>query len=340
MPHRRDRLRLGQEADQLLRPDGRPVAWESTVARPLTRKQRVWRRIRRRWKTVATALCLALGAGGTSFGIAWMDPQRQVDRAMHSGDCVELIGPTGPPKWSRIACGGGRWETDQHDRPFEISTTEDVVLELAPSTYSGHYRIRAEMKICESFQTDSWAGVYCAHNRGAPAPEGVIERLLLAYYRRDLFTPVAARKGPQDDRVGVYDSVICPVDGSPDFRVVSTLGVHRFPAGDGEMREPWRYIEIEVDPDAVRVRWRDPDGSLKPVGYEPKKGVLRDYRTLSQFQNNIVHLENFLTANKITPTAVRRLDFRPQGAMGLYVLNARAAFRNVVFEPITPGSTP
>ncbi len=313
-------------------------AGESTVARPLTRRQRIWRRARKRWKLLAAALMLALGGGGTAFGIAWMDPERRVERAMRSGDRVELIGPSGPPKWSRWVIAGES-NAAESGKVYEISTHDIALLELVPRTHHPHYRITAELRPTVSFHANSWSGLYFAHNKNTnpDVTDGFVERMMLIKHHQDLLT--YKRQRPNGDPVELQDAVVIHQDGKTRVETVSPRGVHYFDDPMLDMVPAWRAIEVNVSPDSIRVTWRDPDGRWQPVGIPqanqpPIESILVDdlRRDTDQFTNN---LDTFVPG-----LVLRKLDYQPQGAIGLFVCRARVSCRNIVYEPLHRGSIP
>ncbi len=313
-------------------------AGESTVARPLTRTQRVWRRVRRRWKTLAAALFLALGGGGLAFGLVWMDPQRQVDRAMRNGDRVELIGPTGPPKWSRWVIPGEA--NAQPGQVFELASPDSTVLELAAESPHSHYRITVELRPTASYGENSWSGVYFAHNRGnyTEVDDGIIERLVLVKQRRDLLSKVPATV--DGDPVEFQDAAIIHQDGKTTIMPVSGRGAHfNTDPREHERDQPWWALEAEVTPDAIRVKWRDQAGTWHPVGVPEHNRPPRVAVPVSQLREDTPQLTELMTLG-LPGLTVRRLEYQPQGALGLFVYRARVLFRNFVYEPVHDGPNP
>lgn len=313
-------------------------AGESTIARPLTRTQRVWRRVRRRWKTLAAALFLALGGGGLAFGLVWMDPQRQVDRAMRSGDRVELIGPTGPPKWSRWVIPGEA--NAQPNQVFEVASPDSTVLELAAESPHSHYRITVELRPTASYGENSWSGIYFAHNRPieSASGNGIVERVILVKQRRDLMsvTPLV----PNGDPVEFQDAVIIQQDGKTTIEPAMPRGAHyNADPREHERDRPWWAFEAEVTPDTIRVKWRDQAGTWHPVGVPERNGPPRVAVPVSELRQDTPHLTELMTLG-LPGLTVRRLEYQPQGALGLFVYRARVLFRNFVYEPVHDGPNP
>src|SRR5207253_1172610 len=76
---------------------------ESTVARPLTRRRRAWRRIKRSWKPLTAALVLLSGVGIALAVVARQGkppdpapPVAGIEAALRRGETVTLIGASGP----------------------------------------------------------------------------------------------------------------------------------------------------------------------------------------------------------------------------------------------------
>ena len=81
---------------------------EATRARPWSWRRRVARRARRHWKPIAAALFVLLTVGTFLFTFVLASPEYksrqamlQVDRDIRNKDRTILVGPIGPPRWSR-----------------------------------------------------------------------------------------------------------------------------------------------------------------------------------------------------------------------------------------------
>jgi hypothetical protein len=103
--------------------------------------------------------------------------------------------------------------------------------------------------------------------------------------------------------------------------------------------ESWHYLEVEVTPEAIRARWREPDGSLHLIG--PHNELLK---TVEEIRVERLHKTTARHNQKLDELRVtdvpRRIDYSPRGAVGLYVKSGAAEFRNVIFERLANGSAP
>lgn len=316
---------------------------ESTIARPLTRTQRVQRSVRKHWKVVAATVCLTLGGGGTAFAMAWFDPERQVDRAVRNDDRVVLVGPTGPPKWRRWAVVAGSFPPSEPNLPFQLATDSTAYLELAKDTYTDHYRLSAEFRIESSTYVDSWAGLYVAWRCGTVTDTGTVSRALVTRHREDRIT-----KKPFDnvlgDPISLEDSLIIVNAKNPNgYTTTVPLGVHwsgevnRDDRNAGAKRD-WRYVEIEVRPESVMARWR-----------EKKSGELVAVRCTPGSSPNSIPASTIQETTAYHTKVVGRLapdllpgptPYQPRGALGVYARNGLVAFRNVVFERLDENPSP
>ena len=127
------------------------------------------------------------------------------------------------------------------------------------------------------------------------------------------------------------DCLFVSRDGVTDLISPSPFGVHFYPVAPVSMGEPWRYIEVEVTPEAIRARWRDPDGSLHLIGPTDEiRNTVAEIRVES--------LQKFTTDRakeldeRMFKDVPRRIDYEPRGALGLFVKQAAVDFRNVVYE--------
>ena len=148
------------------------------------------------------------------------------------------------------------------------------------------------------------------------------------------------------DRVMVSDEIyyvsptggITPwIDPQASLKVVDPLDS----AGNKKWdQSPWRQIVATIGPDEIRVQWRDPDGTYRPVAIEehrmPTKLAIATSKLMAREEN----IKGFLQQ---TYPGIDTSGFKPyssRGGIGLYVNDARVFFRNVVIEPLAPTATP
>ena len=109
---------------------------EATKARPWSWRRRLARRLRRHWKPIAAALLVLLTAGAILFTVVLSSPEYRerramlgVDRAIRSGERVVLIGPTGPPKWSRLPVDISSTFSTDPSSVFQVDASDAALIE-------------------------------------------------------------------------------------------------------------------------------------------------------------------------------------------------------------------
>src|SRR5205814_254479 len=162
--------------------------------RPWTWRRRLARKMRKHWMPIAAALFVIATVAAFLFTLVWTSPEyraRQamlaVDRAVQSGERVVLIGPTGPPKWSRqvVDTVDSNLSTARSS-VFQVGANSAALLELAPAAHHDRYRISGELRTRSSKGHGSSSGIYFAHAGGRADPGGFVERLVVIRHNRDL----------------------------------------------------------------------------------------------------------------------------------------------------------
>jgi serine/threonine protein kinase len=308
---------------------------DATKARPWSWRRRLARGIRKHWKPIAAASFVFVTALAFLFTFVWTSPEYQarqalnrVDAAMKSGERVELIGLKGPPQWSRQVFDAvdSRLSTDKAS-VFQIDANSHALLELSPAAHHDRYRFSAEVRMVSSKISNSSAGVYFAHNAEPADPSGVVERVFVVMFNRNRLIFDRPK-----DAVNVQDCLLLSRDGATKLAMPTPVGVHFYTIDTTSMEEPWRYFEVEVTPETVRAGWRELDGTLHLIGVRNEvKKTVNPIRTehLKRISPSRI---KFLDKNY--PEDVRRIEYNPRGALGLYVSSGVAEFRNVVYEPL------
>jgi serine/threonine protein kinase len=319
---------------------------EATKVRPWSWRRRLARRLLRHWKPIAAALFVLLTVAAFLATFVLSSPEyrarqamRGVDRAMQSGERVVLVGPTGPPKWSRQAVDIDSTLSTDPSSVFQVGANSPALIELAPAAHHDRFRLSAELRTRASKTSGSWSGIYFAHNQGPGNPAGFVERLVVIRHHRNLLVPIAEIDSYQGDPVNVHDFFLLSRDGVNQLRSPSTFGVHFYKVNPDQMIEPWRYLEVEVTPETIRARWRDEHGSLHLIG--PRNQALNtvDAIRVKRVQEATKYRADELDKMQFTGLP-RRIEYKPRGALGLFVMHAVVDFRNVVYEPLPEDSAP
>jgi serine/threonine protein kinase len=316
---------------------------EATRARPWSWRRRLARSMRRRWRPITAALVVLLVLGAFVFTFVLSDPEyrarramQQVDRAIRTGERTVLVGPIGPPKWSRRVLGIDSELSTDPAEVFTVKSNSAALIELAPAAHHQRFRISAELRTRSSSYTISWSGIYFANAHTPADPAGFAERLLVVCHNRTLGPPIP----PSGVAVNVFDYLLTRREGAPKLDSFGSLGVHFYHPNPEGMGDPWQYVEVEVTPETIRARWRDEDGSFHPVGIPNfKRNTVSDIpvENLDKDLDDRVRKKLEELSLKDVP---RRIEYTPGGALGLYVDHAAVEFRNVVYEQLPEGPAP
>ncbi len=327
---------------------------DPTRARPLSWPRKVWQVVRKRSRWIGSVAALA-AAVGIGVYIAYEGPPTADNemRALRRGETVTLIGETGAPRYHRWAVGLGEAGEQGAGKQFMAFAVETGLLELVPDSQTGRFRFSAEFRIDASIDSRSTAGIYFAHRRSDLGGGVGVDRAVVVDFTDDRQSgrPFFHLKGPQSGEPNLFDQVtvrdmlyyVSPTTGGikPNsipvgaLRVVDPLDA----AGNKKWDQtpPWRQIVATVDPDEIRMEWRDPDGTYRPVGIgryrKPPLPAIPTGPTSSipkRDQDYRLHLSQVFPGSDTGGFA----PYSSRGGIGLYVYNARVFFRNVIVEPL------
>jgi tRNA A-37 threonylcarbamoyl transferase component Bud32 len=299
------------------------LAGEPPLAWPQPWRLRAWRAVRRHLAvSAAVAVCAVVVA--VLVLAYYYDPDRPLYAAqgrLADGKAVTLIGPLGPPAWSRWTTGGeATTRTTRPNEPFALATLAAGHLKLLPDPQVTAYRFRAEVRHDEAVNVGE-AGIYFGFSTG-PTDNGVVHFWCqLAFADRGRNARMHWPRGqelkglPNLSRLSL--SVHRRLEPSGAYRVIPSPVFLTFPPGPEDLPPPWRKLAVEVTPKKVRVWW---EGQLVPDG---EISVDR----LAAHVNNTYRL---IGKGQPGPT----FAFAPRGALGLFVNRGKASFRNVAVEPL------
>jgi hypothetical protein len=307
---------------------------ESTVARPLTRRRRAWRRIKRNWKPLAAAVVLL---GGVAIAVAALrrpekppepdPPVVQIEAALKRGEKVTLIDSGGRPKYQRWVIGVGETGEPPPNEPCLVVCKSSGMLELTPDSHNDRFRLTAEFQQDASLSPESSAGIYFSHKVGPVGLGGSADRVLVLLFRDDMINNKPIHR--LGDPVELQDFLVMRTENVPfAFRggSVGTYWVQETKSGPSS--RPWRKVVVEVAPDMIQAYWRNPDGSMQPLR---AGGIRTEILRNNEASNHIPFLKKFHPGIEYAG-----LEYSPRGGVGLYLHDARVFFKNVVFEPLDP----
>jgi serine/threonine-protein kinase len=328
----KERGRRYRSAEALADDLGRWLRGEATAVRPPGRLRRA---VRRHPQWAAAAVVVPLVVLLSLAALYFLDPDRpikRIERRLAQGQAVELIGATGPPRWSRWRQGVAQMDT--RDGAFAIRSWTFSLLELVRDPQRLPYRVRAEVRHEHSDTIGTpEVGLYVCHRAVVVGAAPVHFLIKVTYNDVRVEAEVAAKARarvppglplpplPSKNRVHLRPHVYR--ERQQGFLWDSVLGglEPRLFEPAGYLGGPWRRLAVEVTPDGVSGRWGDkqPIGTLKADEVERSVARFLAGRRRLAPQDPVV--------NAITPR------FDPRGGLGLLVVKGAVSFRNVVIEP-------
>ncbi len=333
---------------------------DPTRARGLALPRRVWRVVRRRAKWFAAAAALAAAVVFGIFIATEKGPLRAEEamKALKRGEKVTFIGESGAPAMHRWAVGIGEAGEQGAGKQFMAYVVETGLLELVPDSQTDRFRFSAEFQIDTSVTSRSTAGLYFAHRKSVLGDRMAVDRAVVVDFTDDhlSYGPVYRLKGPQEGEPDAFDQVsvrdmlyyVPPTTGGiiPYFYPIGSLRVvdPTHPNGNKIRKAiPWRQIVATVEPDEIRVEWRDPDGTYRPVGIpvygKPPRPAIPTGPTSDLPRLELDYRQLLKRVFPDSDTS-KFAPYSPRGGVGLYVYDARVFFRNVVIEPLAPKANP
>jgi len=331
------------------------VNGEATVARPMTRVQKLSRVA---WKYRATAAIASalVGVGaliplvGSTRGnreVSVPTPQvlnaegiKRVQIADHDarwkvlqsdlaqGKPVTLIGETGPPSWSEWVLGDVRESVSIEDGvTFGFQALSTSMLLLVPDSMCDRYTLSAELRHIKTNSDSGVVGLFLGHGDIPAYPGHRVEQWIGFEYseflrKYELTRPeVAANHGLS----GVNFLTLH----LPQEVAISRgeLGSFPFPPTNRAPGE-WRKIVIDVYPDGFDVYWEAADGTAELAF------AMTPERLASSSERH-----NQAYGKKLPGFKVPEAPWNPRRGFGIYGRNSAVSFRNVTLKPFVHPST-
>jgi hypothetical protein len=264
---------------------------------------------------VALVVCLSAALGSTLFwprqeqephpaGVGGQHEVEALEQALVKGDAVPLLGPAGPPKYYRFSTEKARPPLDcASNQVFTVEASAITLLQLLPHVSVARYRITAE--VWHQGGEDGAVGLYFAHQeqQGAQGPEHGFAVLWLTERGRK----------PHQANLSLYLGVEVGQRPSLNNQHSELLRIGLAPNPQGPS---WRHAIVTVDSAGVEVSLDGmPPGKVETSTLEHTLGVLDTMK------------------NHPVPQAVIPKPLPSQAALGLYVREGKAAFRNVSVIP-------
>jgi hypothetical protein len=299
---------------------------------PAGRIRRLWKWAKQHWFRNAVAVlsvCFALGVPARWYYTHPDRPLWQLERQLARDGRVVLIGETGGTRWSELVAGEEAVLSAKPGEVFRIKTWEPTFLVLLRRPTVRHYRLRAEVRH-EQSDKGGEAGVFVALSR-QDTDRGRIERLCYLAFNdvvdpTDVFAAIREKNPqmrlarPSGSQVKLQPRFRLPPYHPPGFDIgFRPIGSTTFQMPK-QGPSPWRTVEVEISPEIIRGFWEGEsfcDGHVAEVQEALGK-----------------ELKHPLITGQAGDLGGTGADFRPDQALGLYVFNGTASFRNVSVEAV------
>jgi len=288
-----------------------PQAW------PMPWRLRAQRAVRSRLLLIVATSAIAFAAAALFFVFYYFDPDRVPPNSLlreANRQRVTLIGPTGPPKWSRWNRGEATaMVAPEADEPFSYTSFENGRLELLKGAPHRGFRFAAEVRHDRVINDYGDVGIYLGYV--VRQTDDDVKRYWCDITFADWGRLALSHKGPDPQQKYSVAGLslkrkparnIFESKPTPAYKVFlsakATVGV-----------AVWRHLSVEVRPEKVNVFW---EGQALP---ELSRAKLREL------------CQSWVVGNKVM---VPEFEFAPDGAVGLYVSQGKASFRHVTIEPL------
>ena len=334
-----------ESAEALAADLDRFLSGATPIAPPLTRVRRVRRWVARnlRWLALAAvAFMTAVLLFGLGMRMAPVppelpppDPLQEFREQLVAGQPATIIGPTGLPRSHRFRFFPSTLGlSPQGDNACSFQSQDLTLLELLPDPGIDRYRIRAEiMHLSSSGQRPPGAqqglesvGLYFGGDslRIADGREGVA---ILNVFFNDCTPNPPAGEAPIPQEVRFQPIAVLPAVGPNkefgpgQFRAAGESLIFR----PTRVRPgPWRFITIDVAPEAVSVHWQ--------ATAEAEPQLLAEW-TADEVRSRLMRLQP--TLSRAAPQGELQLrPWTPRQAIGVWCYRSGISIRNVVVEPI------
>jgi hypothetical protein len=287
-----------------------PRAW------PMPWRLRAWCAVRSRLLLIVATSAIAFAAAALFFVFYYFDPDRIPASLLREANQqrVTLIGPNGPPKWSRWNRGEATaMIAPEADEPFSYMSFENGRLELLKAAPHPGFRFAAEVRHDRVINDYGEVGIYFGY---------VVRRTdedVKCYWCDITFADrgrlARSSKGPDpQQKYSIAELSLQRKAATKTFERMKTRAFKVFLSAEATGRAAvWRRLSVEVRPEKVNVFW---EGQAL---HELSRAELRQL------------CQSWVVDNKVM---VPEFEFAPDGAVGLYVSQGKASFRHVTIEPL------
>lgn len=305
-------------------------AGEPTEAKPLTRSQKIRRRLHRNRVAIAVLIMLPFLAAAATVVKRESEPKRQIERALARGEKVTLVGETGLPKWHAWDMGNAELSTTiSGDNAASYQTQVPSMLRLIDDPMADSYRISFDVRHYSKWDNaGSSVGIYFGYTRSVTAGNVPFSHFVVVQF--DDFWGDAELQKPDlaaSHGVIIKDNYIYKEDdtftlkGCP-LTYADLTSLFFTPRNGLQIGNCWRTIVLDVTPNGVLVTWI-PDKNAPVQTAHLSKTHLDEFVYVPRFARTTN------TGEKMIPEY-----WTPRRPMGIYSTYAAVAYRNVVIESL------
>jgi serine/threonine-protein kinase len=300
---------LAEDLDRWLKGQP-PQAW------PMPLWMRAARAVRSRLLVILLSSALAFAAAAAFFVFYYFDPER-VPRTLEGEAArgrVTLIGMTGPPRWSRWNQGEATaLVSPEVDEPFSYTSVDKGRLELLKRAPARGFRFAAQVRHDRVVNNAGAVGIYFGYVMRWT--EDDVKRSWCDITFADVGTGAGDSTGPDPTKKYSVCRFSCQLkEGRKKHSEIwpTEAWMPFLSVQETKSTARWRHLSVEVRPEKINVFWEN----------QPLKET---------FRADLPKLCRIFDGKKFVASD---FEFAPEGALGLYLLNGKASFRQVTIEPL------
>jgi hypothetical protein len=294
----------------------------------IARTDRIVRRNRHVCMAAAVLLVFAVVTPVLAYALSPERVRERIERDLVAGKEVVLIDDKGPPKWrSWMTSDATQIDGIAEDGTYWVEVANFSLVELVRDPRVSCFRLSAELRHDKTEPRSGQVGLYFAYSKHST--ERGLEHCFMSVALNGLTDERLFRRNQASNEGNeIKLSVGRLHDPSWGMRRSDPGNNAYVPVNDAD-KGLWRKIEVEVSSGMVRFSvWRD-----SKLVSEIRTGEANRHKIQISRKFVSVPAKQALTAD----TAVMEIEpeFAPRSPLGLYVLQGRASFRNVVITPLT-----
>jgi serine/threonine-protein kinase len=298
------------------------LAGEAPYAESWPHRLKRW--CRRHPVTAAACVLVALAGAAWPVIVYMRDPAQArsaAQRELAAGRSITLVRELGPPDDCVLVEGAhGVRISDEPDRPFFVSMHGTALVELwakPPPAFRLHAEVRHELN-------NGVVGIYVEHRPFGPLWETATCYALTFSDLGPSATRIPLPDGSRGSPIELNFRRLepHPMLGRWDPKQRLNEEIFHTPVPGAGGPGPWRKVMLGVSPQGMELSWAEHPDMAAPVVWVPRAAIDARAREIQ------------IVAPELTGYAWRPAE---RGAIGLYVANCTASFRNVVLEPLPQG---